>query len=107
MASSDGVTALRIRTDERTFKSLADQILHLTPTTDNQRIQRAALINSARSFINSQLASGDTSYRSLESYMTPKERGRQCCSMDITRIKSWLQHNLDVFEKKSKGQVSY
>lgn len=103
------VSYFQIRADERTFKSLGERILHMEVLTDAQRIRRAALINSAKTFVDSRIRAGDSEYRPLEYYMTGKERlrRRRPVNIDITRIKLWLQHNLDVFEKKASGRIDY
>ena len=105
----DQITGLHIKTDERTFKTLGDEILRMIATNDQQALQRSALVNSARTYIEHQIISQgydpDHSYRPMEFYMTEAELAQPFANMDIYRMKQWLQHNMNVFEKKSSGRL--
>lgn len=106
----DHVTAgLRIKTDERTFKTLGDEILRIVARDETSALQRSALVNSARTFIEMRIREEgyhpDYGYRPMEYYMTEDEMKQPFCNLDIGRIKQWLQHNMNVYEHKFGGQV--
>jgi hypothetical protein len=96
---------VRIKTDERTFKTLADQILHMKVISESQCIERAALINSAKSYIDSQIMNHQDGYRPLEFFASCHELARR--NIRIFTVKRWINHNLNVFEKKSSGRLTY
>ena len=52
---NEQVSMLRIRTEEKTFKSLADSILNMKVMSEGDLARRCALINSAKSFIDGQM----------------------------------------------------
>lgn len=101
---------LRIRTDERTFKTLGDEILRMVATNDQQTLMRSALVNSARTYIENQIVQTgydpEHSYRPMEYYMTEQELMQPFANVDVYRMKLWLQHNMNVFEKKSSGRLA-
>lgn len=105
----EGLTSLTVRTDERTFKTLADEILKIVPTSDQERMRRSALVNSARTFVEMMVTREGYqprySYRPLEFYMTDLELTQPHAEMDQYRLKKWLQWNLDVYERKTKGSI--
>jgi hypothetical protein len=107
--SDQAITGLHIKTDERTFKTLGDEILRMIATNDQQALQRSALVNSARTFIEIQIVlegyDPSISYRPMEYYMTEVELIQPFANLDIYRLKLWLQHNMNVFEKKDKGGI--
>jgi hypothetical protein len=106
-----GTASVRIKSDERTFKNLGDEILRMIAANDQQALQRSALINSARSYIEIRIIEEgyhpEFGYRPLGYYMTADELEQPFANMDIYRLKVWLQHNLNIFEKKDKGGVNY
>jgi hypothetical protein len=106
---ADATTSLTVKTDERTFKNLGDAILMIVAISDQDRMRRSALINSARTFIEIRIqAEGlepSYSYRPLEYYMTDLEQTQPYAELDQWRLKKWLQWNLDIFERKSKGGI--
>ena len=108
MDARDHVTAgLRIKTDERTFKTLGDEILRIVASNEQGALQRSALVNSARTFIEMRITEEgyhpEYGYRPMEYYMTEDEMIQPFANMDVGRIKKWLQHNLNVYEHKSEG----
>lgn len=106
-----GVASVRIKSDERTFKTLGDEILRMIATNDAERLKRSALVNSARTFVENRVIHDgfdpESSYRPLEYYMTSLDFIRPFTNIDLVRIKRWLQWNLDIFERKSKGGLVY
>lgn len=103
---NEQVSMLRIRTEEKTFKSLADSILNMSVMSESDLAKRCALINSAKSFIDGQLRKNiDCGYMPLEIFMTPGELAWGRAKI-VPSIKDWLSYNLDVFEKKSSGRMS-
>lgn len=110
VARDEHVTAgLRIKTDERTFKTLGDEILRIVARDETSTLQRSALVNSARTFIEIRIREEgyhpEYGYRPMEYYMTEDELAQPFANLDIGRIKIWLQHNMNVYEHKSGGQV--
>lgn len=108
----DQVSGLRIRTDERTFKTLGDEILRLIATNDSEALRRSALVNSARTYIEMQIElagsyNPETGYRNMEYYMSDVELTQPFANLGVYAMKLWLQHNMNVFEKKSGGKVLY
>lgn len=103
--------SLRLKTDERTFKTLGDEILRMIATNDQQALQRSALVNSARTYIEIRILEEGFdpihSYRPVEYYMTEQELSQPFANLDIYRLKVWLQHNLNIYEKKDKGGLAY
>lgn len=108
--TDQAITGLRIKTDERTFKTLGDEILRMIATNEQQALQRSALVNSARTFIEIQIMDSGYdpihSYRPVEYYMTPMELSQPFANLDIYRLKLWLQHNMKVYDKKEKGRLA-
>jgi len=72
-------------------------------------MRRSALVNSARTFIEIRIGSEGYeprfSYRPLEYYMTDLELSQPYAELDQYRLKKWLQWNLDIYERKSKGGI--
>ena len=106
---SSHMTSLTVKTDERTFKTLADEILRIVPTSDQDRMRRSALVNSARTFINMMVRAEGYhprySYRPLEFYMTDLQLTQPHAEIDQQRLMDWLQWNLDIYEHKTKGSI--
>lgn len=99
---NDVIPMLKVRTDERTFKSIGDAILNMKVVSDSEVIKRCALVNSAKSFIDGQLrANINSGYRPLEEYLTEPEMAWG--EAKVRNVKAWLSYNMDVFEKKQQG----
>lgn len=104
MPGPNDLQMLRIRTEEKTFKSLADSILNMKVTSEIDITNRCALINSAKSFIDGQLRRNIRSgYIPLEAYLSPEEMAWGRAS--IKHVKEWLSFNLDMFERNSSGRL--
>jgi len=102
---NEQVSMLRIRTEEKTFKSLGDSILNMKVMNDGDLAKRCALINSAKSFIDGQMRKDIAcGYMPLEVFMSPSELAWGRAKI-VPSIKDWLSYNLDVFEKKSSGRL--
>jgi hypothetical protein len=104
MPDPSNVQMLKIRTEEKTFKSLADSILNMKVVNESDIANRCALVSSAKTFIEGQLKRDMKSgYRPLEDFLSPSEMAWGTAS--VRNVKTWLSYNLDVFEKKSSGRL--
>lgn len=103
--NSDHAGMVRIQATEDTFKMLVDRILGMEVLTEAQADRREALVNSAKSYVDAQIRQGIQGYVPLEAYMEGQELYVQRAKWQTVR--DWLCHNLDVYNLKKTGRLTY